>query len=44
MNTPKLSATPWRRSSRSGDTGGQCVEVAAFSLMTARRDSGSKDA
>jgi uncharacterized protein DUF397 len=27
MNTPDVSVGPWRRSSRSGTTGGQCVEV-----------------
>ena len=29
MNTPDLLVSPWRKSSRSGTTGGQCVEVAA---------------
>jgi hypothetical protein len=31
MNTPDLPATPWRKSSRSTDTGGACVEVATLS-------------
>ena len=31
MNTPDLSVSPWRKSSRSGTTGGQCVEVASLS-------------
>ncbi|WP_030171228.1 DUF397 domain-containing protein [Spirillospora albida] len=29
----------WRKSSRSGDTGGECVEVAALSPRVAVRDS-----
>ena len=28
MSTPDLSATQWRKSSRSTDTGGDCVEIA----------------
>jgi hypothetical protein len=45
MKTPDLSATPWRKSSRSTDTGGQCVEVAALSRTIAARNSSSvKDA
>jgi hypothetical protein len=35
-----LSAAVWRKSSRSGDSGGQCVEVAANLLgVVAVRDS-----
>lgn len=33
------SATRWRKSSRSGDTGGECVEVAATTPGVAVRDS-----
>ena len=28
MNTPDLSGAVWRKSTRSGDNGGACVEVA----------------
>lgn len=28
MSTPDLSRAVWRKSTRSGDNGGQCVEVA----------------
>lgn len=28
MRTPDLSVTQWRKSSRSTDTGGDCVEIA----------------
>lgn len=42
MNTPDLSSARWRKSTRSGHEGGDCVEVAAVSPMVAIRD--SKDA
>ncbi|MFB8176196.1 DUF397 domain-containing protein [Streptomyces sp. NPDC055966] len=35
----ELSGAIWRRSSYSGDTGGQCVEVADLTPATAVRDS-----
>ncbi|GAA4637268.1 hypothetical protein GCM10023196_090390 [Actinoallomurus vinaceus] len=38
MKTLDWSDTAWRKSSRSGDTGGQCVEVAAVSPMVTARD------
>ncbi|WP_217146307.1 DUF397 domain-containing protein, partial [Streptomyces sp. AC627_RSS907] len=28
MKTPELSAATWRKSSYSGDNGGECIEVA----------------
>lgn len=34
-----LSRAVWRKSSRSGGNGGQCVEVASLPDMTAVRDS-----
>lgn len=34
-----LAQRVWRKSRRSGDTGGNCVEVAAFSNRVAIRDS-----
>ncbi|MEV0405621.1 DUF397 domain-containing protein [Actinoallomurus sp. NPDC050550] len=37
MKTLDLSDTSWRTSSRSTDTGGQCVEVAAISPMVTTR-------
>jgi hypothetical protein len=39
MKTLDLSATPWRKSSRSTDTGGACVEVSALSPVSVARDS-----
>jgi hypothetical protein len=39
MNTPDLSAVRWRKSSHSGDTGGDCVEVAGLPGAVAVRDS-----
>ncbi|GAA0948496.1 DUF397 domain-containing protein [Actinocorallia libanotica] len=39
MNQNRPSFTEWRKSSYSGDTGGQCVEVAAFSGDIGFRDS-----
>ncbi|MGH3392685.1 MAG: DUF397 domain-containing protein [Actinomadura sp.] len=30
MTPPDLSKVAWRKSSRSGEQGGECVEVAAF--------------
>ncbi|WP_433175898.1 DUF397 domain-containing protein [Actinoallomurus sp. CA-150999] len=38
MKTLDLSTVSWRKSSRSGNTGGQCVEVAAISPMVTARD------
>jgi hypothetical protein len=35
----EASTTPWRKSSYSGDTGGECVEVAARSQEMRVRDS-----
>ncbi|MEV5607241.1 DUF397 domain-containing protein [Streptomyces sp. NPDC052225] len=34
-----LTSVTWRKSSYSGDTGGQCVEVAALTARVAVRDS-----
>ncbi len=34
MRALELSITSWRKSSRSGDTGGACVEVAAVPSVT----------
>ncbi|MDX3535173.1 DUF397 domain-containing protein [Streptomyces sp. MB09-01] len=34
-----LTGVKWRKSSYSGDTGGQCVEVAAQPALVAVRDS-----
>lgn len=39
MNPLDPSATRWRKSSRSTDTGGECVEVAASTSGVAIRDS-----
>jgi hypothetical protein len=39
MNPSEMLATQWRKSSRSGDTGGDCVEVALIDPMVAVRDS-----
>jgi hypothetical protein len=43
MNTPDLSAARWRKSSRSTDTGGDCVEVAGLPDMITVRDSKNPD-
>ncbi|MFF0594166.1 DUF397 domain-containing protein [Streptomyces antibioticus] len=34
-----MAKAPWRKSSYSGGTGGECVEVADLPLLTAVRDS-----
>ncbi|MGK5558344.1 DUF397 domain-containing protein [Actinomadura kijaniata] len=39
MSTLEPSALRWRKSSHSGASGGECVEVAAFSSTIAVRDS-----
>jgi len=39
MDTPDFTAATWRESSRSGDNGGQCVEVALASDAVGVRDS-----
>jgi hypothetical protein len=39
MNSPDLSGAVWRKSRRSGDTGGVCVELAVISSVIAVRDS-----
>jgi hypothetical protein len=39
MTTLDLSGAVWRKSSRSGDNGGQCVEVAHVTGGAAIRDS-----
>ncbi|MEU7553844.1 DUF397 domain-containing protein [Streptomyces sp. NPDC044571] len=38
-----MTGTVWRKSSYSGDTGGQCVEVAAQPCLVAVRDSKNPD-
>ncbi|WP_131743045.1 DUF397 domain-containing protein [Actinomadura roseirufa] len=43
MNSLDLSAASWRKSSHSGDTGGECVEVAALAPTVAMRDSKHPD-
>ncbi|MET7762060.1 DUF397 domain-containing protein [Streptomyces sp. NPDC005393] len=42
-NTPDLTAAQWRKSSYSGDTGGDCVECAALGSATWRKSSYSTD-
>lgn len=39
MTAPARSNTVWRKSSRSGSTGGECVEVARKGAVNAVRDS-----
>lgn len=39
MTDPARSNTVWRKSSRSGSTGGECVEVARKGSVNAVRDS-----
>ncbi|TDB86347.1 DUF397 domain-containing protein [Actinomadura sp. 7K534] len=43
MSTSDLSGVPWRKSSRSGHQGGECVEVAALAPAVAVRDSKDPD-
>jgi hypothetical protein len=44
MNTPDLTHAVWRKSTRSGGNGGQCVEVADLpDGGTAVRDSKNRD-
>ncbi|MFI2030869.1 DUF397 domain-containing protein [Streptomyces buecherae] len=44
MNSPDLSAAMWRKSSYSGDNGGNCVEVApGFPGVVPVRDSKDPD-
>lgn len=38
-----MSSTQWRKASRSGSNGGQCVELAATSRSVAVRDSKNPD-
>jgi hypothetical protein len=39
MTTPDFTNAAWRKSSRSGDNGGQCVEVAFLDDAVGLRDS-----
>ncbi|MFB4305204.1 DUF397 domain-containing protein [Actinomadura sp. GTD37] len=41
--TPDLSAVKWRKASRSGHEGGDCVEVANVPQVVAVRDSKDPD-
>lgn len=43
MSTPDLSRAVWRKSSRSSNNGGQCVEVAVLPDAVAVRDSKHRD-
>lgn len=43
MTTPDLSTVNWRKASRSGHEGGDCVEVAKAVQMIAVRDSKDPD-
>ncbi|TDD37303.1 DUF397 domain-containing protein [Actinomadura sp. KC06] len=43
MSTSVVSCTPWRKSSRSSQYGGECVEVAALAPVIAVRDSKDPD-
>ena len=39
MNSPNFQHAVWRKSTRSGDNGGQCVEVAFLDTVVGLRDS-----
>jgi hypothetical protein len=39
MDTPDFTGATWRKSSRSGDNGGQCVEAAFVDGAVGLRDS-----
>ncbi|MFG2086382.1 MULTISPECIES: DUF397 domain-containing protein [unclassified Spirillospora] len=43
MSIGSASKIEWRKSSRSGDTGGACVEVASLSAEVGVRDSKDSD-
>ncbi|GAA0595994.1 DUF397 domain-containing protein [Actinomadura livida] len=43
MSTSDLAGIQWRKSSRSGHQGGECVEVAALAPAVAVRDSKDPD-
>jgi hypothetical protein len=43
MDTPDFTGATWRKSSRSGDNGGQCVEVAFVSGAVGVRDSKDRE-
>ncbi|MBC6463753.1 DUF397 domain-containing protein [Actinomadura sp. HBU206391] len=43
MNTTDSATVQWRKSTYSGDTGGQCVEVASLHPAVAVRDSKDPD-
>ncbi|MFC7548001.1 DUF397 domain-containing protein [Plantactinospora sp. GCM10030261] len=43
MNSPDLSTAVWRKSSRSDNNGGACVEVAFLGHAVAVRDSKNPD-
>jgi uncharacterized protein DUF397 len=42
MTTPDFTHALWRKSTRSGDNGGQCVEVAFLGTAVGLRDSKDK--
>lgn len=42
MTTPDFTHAVWRKSTRSGDNGGQCVEVAFLDTVVGLRDSKDK--
>ncbi|MGH3767804.1 MAG: DUF397 domain-containing protein [Pseudonocardiaceae bacterium] len=39
MNPPDFTHAAWRKSTRSGDNGGQCVEAAFLDTVVGLRDS-----
>jgi hypothetical protein len=43
MSTSNLAGIQWRKSSRSGHQGGECVEVAGLAPVVAVRDSKDPD-
>ncbi|MEO7196286.1 MAG: DUF397 domain-containing protein [Pseudonocardiaceae bacterium] len=42
MSTPDFTRAVWRKSSHSGDNGGQCVELAFLGPIVGLRDSKGK--
>lgn len=42
MNAPDLTGAVWKKSIRSGDNGGSCVEIAFVEEVVAVRDSKDK--
>jgi hypothetical protein len=43
MDSPDFQSAVWRKCTRSGDNGGQCVEVAFLDMVVGLRDSKDRE-